>query len=105
MNRRKFITVTAVAAVVPSFISTSFDPDEIDNKPTASHDHLLVVCKGQKLQLLGDDYIDPWDHVEMLEGANVQVGDVIYEVAQTPTNYSDNIMFVPTFKLGESRIK
>jgi len=86
-------------------LSISFDPDEIDSKPTASHDHLLVVCRGQKLQLLGDDYIDPWDHIKMLEGASVQVGDAIYEVTQTPMNYSDNIMFVPTFKLGESRIK
>ena len=106
MDRREFITTTAIAAVVPSSMSIAFDPGEPDSKSTTvSHDHLLVICKGQKLQLFGDDYVDPWDHTEMLEGASVQIGDAVYEVTQTPINYSDNIMFVPTFKLGESRIK
>ena len=106
MDRREFVATTAMAAVVPSFMSISFDPGEPDDKSTTvSHDHLLIVCKGQKLQLIDDDHVDPWDNTEMLEGANVQIGDAIYEVTQTPINYSDNIMFVPTFKLGESRIK
>jgi hypothetical protein len=103
MNRREFVVTAATAAtaaVLPSFVAISFDPsDEIVT--TESHDHrLLVVQRGQKIQI-NDGYIDMWSspYPIPLPGTQTKIGGEIFEITQAPENHSDNVMFISVTKV------